>query len=414
MQDKDTINTTFFQLFQPVYQGPFSQYIEETGVDKYVKKLTTIKLFQLLSFAQLEQFNGLRDISNSLNDEDHSLSVELESISHSQISRRLNTISSTTFHVLFQDLIQQVGIKTGFEKIRNSLGNIYLIDSSTISLCLSRYQWAEFRKTKGGVKLHLRLRLFEQGVLPDHAEITAAKPNDRTQMDNLIVEEKDAINIFDRGYIDYKKFDDYCQKGIRFVTRLKANATVTVQQEFQLEPESLIKQDCIVILGGSQTKMEHPVRLISTTDSEGNPVTIVTNDLTMDAEEISDLYRYRWQIEIFFKWLKQNLHVNHMYGLSKQAVENQLYIALVTYCLLMIIKLTSGYNGPLLMVKRLLRVCLYDPIEIFLKKLKHKSKRTSRGRRRLDHEKVFQHTLCQVTEGEADFLDDLTYDPVIL
>ncbi len=414
MQDKDTIKTTFFQLFQPVFQGPFSQYIEETGVDKYVKKLTTMKLFQLLSFAQLEQFNGLRDISNSLNNEDHSLSVELESISHSQISRRLNSIPTSAFHVLFQDLVQQVGIKTGFEKIRNTLGNIYLIDSSTISLCLSRYRWAEFRKTKGGVKLHLRIRLFEQGVLPDHAEITAAKPNDRTQMDNLIVEEKDAINIFDRGYIDYKKFDEYCEKGIRFVTRLKANATVAVQQEFQLKPESLIKQDCIVILGGPQTRMEHPVRLIATADSEGNPITIVTNDLTIDAEELGELYRYRWQIEIFFKWLKQNLHVNHMYGLSKQAVENQLYIALVTYCLLMIIKLTSGYDGPLLTVKRFLRVCLYDPIEAFLRKLNYKSKRTSRGRRRLDHEKVFQHTLSQVIEGEVDFLDDLTYDPVIL
>ena len=414
MQDKDTTKTTFFQLFQPVYQGPFSQYIEETGVDKYVKKLTTMKLFQLLSFAQLEQFNGLRDISNSLNNEDYSLSVELESISHSQISRRLNSIPTSAFHVLFQDLVQQVGIKTGFEKIRNTLGNIYLIDSSTISLCLSRYRWAEFRKTKGGVKLHLRIRLFEQGVLPDHAEITAAKPNDRTQMDNLIVEEKDAINIFDRGYIDYKKFDEYCEKGIRFVTRLKANATVTVQQEFQLKPESLIKQDCIVILGGPQTRMEHPVRLIATADSEGNPITIVTNDLTIDAEELGELYRYRWQIEIFFKWLKQNLHVNHMYGLSKQAVENQLYIALVTFCLLMIIKLTSGYDGPLLTVKRFLRVCLYDPIEAFLRKLNYKSKRTSRGRRRLDHEKVFQHTLSQVIEGEVDFLDDLTYDPVIL
>ncbi len=103
-----------------------------------------------------------------------------------------------------------------------------------------------------------------------------------------------------------------------------------------------------------------------------------------------------------------------MYGLSKQAVENQLYIALVTFCLLMIIKLTSGYDGPLLTVKRFLRVCLYDPIEAFLRKLNYKSKRTSRGRRRLDHEKVFQHTLSQVIEGEVDFLDDLTYDPVIL
>jgi IS4 transposase len=233
-------------------------------------------------------------------------------------------------------------------------------------------------------------------------------------MDNLVVEDQGAINIFDRGYIDYKKFDDYCENGIRFVTRLKANALTTVQQELQIAPGSAIKRDCVVILGGPFTKMKHPVRLIETTDTEGNPVTIVTNALAMDAEEISELYRYRWQIEIFFKWLKQNLHVKHMYGLSKQAVENQLYIALVTYCLLMIIKLISGYNGPLLTIKRFLRVSLYEPVESFFSKLTHKRKRTSKGRRRLDHEKVFQHTLRQVMEGNVDFLDNLTYDPVIL
>ena len=414
MQDKDTTKTTFFQLFQPVFQGVFSQFIKAIGVDKYVKKLTTIKLFQLLFFAQVEQYSGLRDISNSLNHKDHSLCMKLESISHSQISRRLNAIPTSVFQVLFQDLVHQAGIKMGFEKIRNNLGRIYLIDSSTISLCLSRFRWAEFRKTKGGVKLHLRLRFFEQGVLPDHAEITAAKPSDKSQMDNLVVDEKDAINIFDRGYIDYKKFDDYCEKGIRFITRLKINALVTVQQELQVELGSAIKQDCIVILGGPQKKMKYPVRLIATTDTEGNPVTIVTNDFDMSTEEIGELYRYRWQIEIFFKWIKQNLFVKHMYGFSKQAVQNQLYIALTTYCLLMIIKLTSGYNGPFLTIKRFLRVCLYEPVEEFFRKLGYKSKRTSKGRCRLDHEKVFQQTLHQVMEGETDFLDDLTYDPVIL
>ena len=318
------------------------------------------------------------------------------------------------FQLIFEDLIKHAGIKMGFEKIRNDLGRIYLIDASVISLCLSRYNWAVYRKTKGGVKLHLRLRLFEQGVLPDHAEITPAKPSDRSQMDNLVVEEQDAINIFDRGYIDYKKFDDYCENGVRFVTRLKSNAVIDVQQELQVAPGSTIERDCIVTLGGTLTKMKHPVRLIEVIDTEGNPITIVTNDLSMAAEEISDLYRYRWQIELFFKWLKQNLHVKHMFGLSRQAVENQLFIALVTYCLLMIIKLNSSYDGPLLTVKRLLRVCLYDPIETFLRKLNYKSKRTSRGRRRLDHEIVFQQTLKQVIDGEADFLDDLTYDPVIL
>ncbi|HZK00314.1 MAG TPA: IS4 family transposase, partial [Tissierellaceae bacterium] len=332
MQDKNTIKTTFFQLFQPILQGPVPQYIDDKGVDKYVKKLTTIKLFQLLSYAQLEKFNGLRDISNSLNHEEHGQSIELESISHSQISRRLNTIPTSVFQILFQVLTQQAGIKIGFEKIRNNLGRIYLIDASVISLCLSHYNWAEYRETKAGIKLHLRLRLFDQGVLPDLGIITPAKPSDRSQMDNLVVEDQDAINIFDRGYIDYKKFDEYCENKVRFITRLKANALTSVQQDFEVVSGSIIKRDCLVVLGGTLTKMEHPLRLIETTDTEGNPVTIVTNDLTMDAEEISELYRYRWQIEIFFKWLKQNLHVKHMYGLSKQAVENQLYIALATYC----------------------------------------------------------------------------------
>jgi hypothetical protein len=401
-------------LFQPVFQGPGPQYIDDKGVDKYVKKLDAIKLFQLLSHAQLEQCKGLRDISNSLNNGQLSQSVGLESISHSQISRRLNTMPTDVFQLIFEDLIKHAGTKMGFEKIRNDLGRIYLIDASVISLCLSRYNWAVYRKTKGGVKLHLRLRLFEEGVLPDHAEITPAKPSDRSQMDNLVVEEQDAINIFDRGYIDYKKFDDYCENGVRFVTRLKSNAVIDVQQELQVAPGSTIERDCIVTLGGTLTKMKHPVRLIEVIDTEGNPITIVTNDLSMAAEEISDLYRYRWQIELFFKWLKQNLHVKHMFGLSKQAVENQLFIALVTYCLMMIIKLNSGYDGPLLTVKRLLRVCLYDSIETLLRKLNYKSKRTSRGRRRLDHEIVFQQTLKQVIDSEADFLDDLTYDPVIL
>ncbi|GAW28754.1 hypothetical protein ULO1_13240 [Carboxydocella sp. ULO1] len=211
-------------------------------------------------------------------------------------------------------------------------------------MCLTQYRWAEFRKDKSGVKLHLRLRLFEQGVLPDCAQITTAKYSDRTQMDNLVVEEKDVINIFDRGYIDYRKFDQYCKEGIGFVTRLKSNAVVYVQKELSVLPESEIKRDCIAILGWGSSRMEHPVRLIETMDTEGKQI------LDMSAEEIGQLYRYRWQIEIFFKWLKQHLHVKHLYSLSQQAVENQLYIALATYCLLKIIQLETGFKGPLLTV----------------------------------------------------------------
>lgn len=416
MQGKDTTKSTFFQLFRPIFRERTLDFIKRSGVDRYVKKLTAIKLFMLLTFAQLEQFRGLRDISDSLHNKARSQSIDLESISYSQIARRLKAIPTIVLRVLFQDLIRQAGTKMGFLKIRDYLGRIYLIDASVISLCLTRYRWAEFRKTKGGIKLHLRLRLFAQGVLPDHTVITPAKPNDKTQMDNLIVEEdEDAINIFDRGYVDYRKFDHYCETGTRFVSRLKVNASADVQKELPVVPGGIIIRDCIVVLGGYLKRMKHPLRLIETTDTQGNPVTIVTNVFNLSAEEIGELYRYRWQIEIFFKWLKQNLHVKHLYGTSEQAVENQIYIALVTYCLLMILKLDTGFNGPLLTVKRLLRACLYEPLEEFTRKLTAEKSRSSRGRRRqLNHEAIFQQTLNQVEAGEADFLNDLDYDPVFL
>ncbi|MCL5982325.1 MAG: IS4 family transposase [Firmicutes bacterium] len=414
MQGKDTTISTFFQLFRPILRNEILEHLKSIGVDRYVKKLTIIKLFMLLAFAQLEQLSGLRDISNSLHHKAHSQMIDLSSISHSQIARRLSAIPTEALQTLFQELVRQAGTKIGFAKIRDSVGRIYLIDASVISLCLSRYRWAEFRKTKSGVKLHLRLRLFEQGVFPDWAKITPAKPSDKTQMDNLVVEDGDAINIFDRGYVDYGKFDEYCKSGTRFISRLKINAVANVQKVLPVAPGSAISRDCMAILGKHAKTMEHPLRLIETTDTEGKAVTIVTNVFDMSAEEIGELYRCRWQIEIFFKWLKQNLHVKHIYGLSRQAVETQLYIALITYCLLMILQLDTGFKGPLLTVKRLLRVCLYEPVDVFLKKLTSKSKRSSKGRRRLNHEEVFRQTLNQVEAGEADLLYELTYDPVIL
>ncbi|MDK2905987.1 MAG: hypothetical protein PWQ67_341 [Clostridia bacterium] len=281
-------------------------------------------------------------------------------------------------------------------------GEFYIIDSSTISLSLSRYRWAEFRKTKSGVKLHLRLQFFNGNVLPDHAVITPTKRADKTQMDNLVVEEKDALHVFDRGYVDYKKFDQYCKNNIRFVSRLKGNALVKVVEERHVNSESTLKKDRIVYLGKDGiSKMKHPLRLIEIEDTEGNQVIIVTNDFDLDSEEISDIYRNRWQIELFFKWLKQHFRVKHFYGLRQQAVENQLLIALITYCLLMLLKLKIGFQGPLLTIKRLLDTCLLEPFTEFIKKLNKKPKRSTKGRRKPpDHEAVYQKTLRQVISGE--------------
>ncbi|MEW6173427.1 MAG: transposase [Bacillota bacterium] len=127
-------------------------------------------------------------------------------------------------------------------------------------------------------------------------------------MDALLIEESDAVNVFDRAYLDYRKFDSYCENGTLFVTRSKGNAIIEILQELPVDPNSPIEQDCIVYLGNKYTyKMKHPLRMIVTKDTEGNPVVIFTNNFRLSVGQIGDIYRYRWQIEIFFKRLKQHL-----------------------------------------------------------------------------------------------------------
>lgn len=414
MQCKDIKNSTFNLVFKPIFNEKFLTALDTMDADKYVKKLKTTQMLELLIIAQLEQYRGLRDISNSLKNDELSKHISLESISAAQLSRRLRELPLEAVETLFKTVYQESLVKLGVNKATQNLGGIHLIDSTTISLCLSRYPWACFRKTKGGVKLHLRLKFVEGEILPDKSIITKAKSNDRTQMDNLVVEEKDAINIMDRGYVDYKKFDSYCADGVRFISRLKKNAIVEVIKEIPVKPGSSIIKEQIVYLGkDSITKMKHPLRLLEILDSEGNTIVIITNQLELDNEEISALYRSRWQIELFFKWIKQHLKVKHFYSLSQEAVQNQLLIALTTYCLLTILKIQAGYYGDLLTIKRLLQTCLYDSFQQFLKKLFHKEICYSKGRRRIDYELIYEITERQVMNEEAEHLDDVTYDPLV-
>lgn len=412
MQGKDTTNSTFFQLFKPAFGNNFFKTLTRLKADKYLKKLSTLQFIELISQAQLEQQRSLRDISNNFNHEEFQEAIQNESFSASQISRRLKDLPTEVLITLFKELINNLGKDFGFHKLSQDLKQIYLIDSTTISLCFSQYPWADYRKTRAGIKLHLRLKFHDDEVLPDDVVITSARPSDKTQMDNLVVEDENALNVFDRAYVDYDKFDYYCEKGIDFVTRLKKNAVSQVMETLPVKGNVINHQ--VVYLGTQYKKMKHPLRLIEVKDTEGNTVIIATNNFTLDVEEISDIYRNRWQIELFFKWLKQNMQVKHFYGLSQKAVENQLYIALINYCLLLSLKLKTAFSGPLLQMKRILKACLYQPFAYFMRILHRKPSRTSKGRRKTHHELIFAETERQVIAGEADHLNDLTYDPLVL
>lgn len=413
--DKNTTKSTLAEYFSALDTKAMLREIMDLGLDKYTKKLDSIKFTQLFVFAQVNQISSLTDISAEVNENsDLQAELDLESISTSQLSRKLRHMESSFFASVFERSVQRVveacGLKAAMEKLRR----LNLIDSSTITMCLSQYPWATFRTSKAGVKLHLRLVFFDGLTYPDKAALTPARPSDRSQMDNLVLGEPMALNVFDRGYVDYRKFDEYCKDEVRFVTRLRENASIAqVYEERPVNPGSPVIREAIVQLGSAFISMTHPVRWIETMDREGKKVIILTNDFDLDVLEICDLYKKRWQIELFFKWIKQHLRVKHLYGKSENAVFNQLWIALITFCLLVLLQLKVKHRGRLLDVYKCVRRHWAEPFSAFLAYIHRTPIRRSRGRPKVVHERIFDLTMQQYDEGNVEHLDWLSYDPII-
>ena len=232
MQGKDINKSTFFQLFSPIINENFLNFLSAMEADKYLKKLNTVELIELLANSQINQRTSLRDISKDLNNDDFCEVFDCESFSASQISRRLRDLPVEIVAYLFKNITTQLGKELGHDRIRKEMGRLLILDSSTISLCLSQFGWAKFRTTKAGIKLHLLLEFCDDEFIPAKAVITTAKPADKNMMDDMIAYEEGTIYVFDRAYVDYKKFDLYCKEGIYFVSRLKSNAVVEVIEEY--------------------------------------------------------------------------------------------------------------------------------------------------------------------------------------
>lgn len=160
--------------------------------------------------------------------------------------------------------------------------------------------------------------------------------------------------------------------------------------------------------------MAHPLRRIVTQDSEGKDVHLITNCFDHAAQEIGDLYRNRWKIETFFKWMKQHLKMKHFYGKSQNAVYTQIWMALITYCLQVLLKLKLNHTGTLLDFKRTLQHLIFESFDAFVRAIFRTPAHTSKGRQKQDWDRDFQHIIAQFDAGEVDHLDDLTYDPLFL
>lgn len=377
--DNRTLFSSFGKWLAPICTKMFTSAVTESRQDKYTKKLTTTAYLKLFLLAQLQGREGLRHIADDVLCEDLQQELGLTSISASQLSRKHKQVDPELLRHVFERLARLTMSRQGVTAHRHK---IKIIDSTTVTLCLQKFKWAEFRKTKAGIKIHLRLAFIdEQEVLPEKATVTVAKKNDRTQLDEL-VHEPGVTYVFDRGYIDYAAFERYCSDHIWFVSRLKSNTHIEPLEEHEVPDGSPVSADWRVRIGSQQKKMKNELRMIETQDSEGNLLFLVTNRFDLSCDEISEMYRSRWAIETFFKWMKQHLQIKHLYGTSEQAVTNQVWIALIAFCLLALVKLDTKVKHSLLQITRWLTKLLWQPYGKWLLQLKKKPSRLSKGRQR--------------------------------
>ncbi|MBM7654358.1 IS4 family transposase [Neobacillus cucumis] len=395
--DKNNTKTVFNKYLHPMDEGVLNKMAEQMELDKYVKKLKIIPFVKLFTYAQLKQISSLTDISLELNTTPKlQKEIGLKSISKSQLSRKLSDISPNIFQAVLKHLIQKVRQKFGVVKGNHKLRKLYLIDSSTVTLSLKEHPWAPKNRYTSGVKLHTRVVFYDDVTYLDDIIVTAARPADITQLDALIVNKHGTFHVFDRGYFDFKTFERLCSEGIRFATRIKENTVIEMVEEVTVPKNSPIIREAVVFLG----KMKHPLRLIETVNSEGKQIQIIVNDAKISADEVSTIYRDRWRIELFYKWMKQHMVLKTMYGKSQNAVHNQVYMAMIAFCLTLLLESDLRFKGTLLVLKKHLAKFILDRYPDLLEELFKPPSRTTEGRKSYDYEKIFKETLIEVEKGK--------------
>jgi hypothetical protein len=354
-------STVLNQLLQFLPQQEFERSIKQFKSDRYVKYFTTKALFVVHLYSQIRKKDSLRDIVCGL--EQHQskwFHIGLQNIKRSTISDANNRISYEVYESLFYAMLKKchpLNQHTTF-KFKNPL---YAIDSSVIDLCLSVFDWAKFRRAKGGIKLHCQFDLKTQ--IPAFNVITSARDSDvKVVKETAFPLIPDSIVTFDRAYVDFSLFKSYQDKGVFFVTRSKENLRFEFLGQLDIPKKKGLQFDHVVQIKNPKQRKKFPgkLRLIGYYDHEKNKTyTFLTNNFKLAAITIARIYKARWMIELFFKWIKQNLKIKSFLGTSKNAVLSQIWVAMIYTLLLAYIKYQSRFSFPILKLARLIDETLF-------------------------------------------------------
>ena len=323
------------------------------------KEHTVLRQLNTMLYAQLTEAESLRDIE-LLVKADERLQEYTGVISYSQLSRLNSNRDAELFRRVFEEVYGKVLSRGAFVKIPLEYGRLKVLDSTAVSLCLKVFPWAKYRNGKGGIKIHT-LYDIASGC-PERIVLTNAVVHDSKKMAELVTEQW-VTYLFDRAYYNFAEFDKYCRNGIYFVSRLKSNAVFEVIEETPVEPGSAVVSDKKVLLGCPSSRMEHPVRLVEVIDSSnGGTFYIVTNRFDLTAQEVADVYRLRWSIETFFKWIKQHLRIKKFYSTTFNGILIQIYTALILYCLLKLVHSIHFPNDNFLQMLRIIAGNIWNTV----------------------------------------------------
>lgn len=365
-------NTTFNQILQLIPRHLFEKNVKKHKGNFASKGFSCWSQFNAMLFGQLSGQTGLRGIEIGLSTNRNSLyHLGMKPVKRSTLAYANENRSHEIYRDLFYQLLGRFSVMKKKHKFRFK-NPLYSIDASTVDLCLNMFPWARFREKKGGIKLHVKLD--HSGYIPNFISVTDAKVHERNEIEKMPLSKGDVI-VFDRGYTDYKHYASYCEKGIYFVTRIKKNAHFTVLTEQDVSSYENIGFDRTIQMAGYYKGKDCPykLRIIESYDPETDKkIVLLTNHQTWSPRTISAIYKDRWQIEIFFKTIKQNLKIKSFFGTSENAVMTQIWIAMIAFLLLKYLAVMSSTEWSVGSFMAVIPVLLFlkQDIWIWLNKLK--------------------------------------------